>query len=50
VGSTSGIALMQIEQMRLGWYFRNLTWKIFLGFVAGLAVLFAEMSLWPMLM
>ena len=50
VGSTSGIALMQIEQMRLGWYFRHLTWKIFLGFVAGLAVLFAEMSLWPMLM
>lgn len=42
IGSTSGIALMQMEHMHLGWYFRNLTWKVMAGFVAGLAVLFAE--------
>ncbi len=43
VGSTSGIALMQMEHMRLGWYFKNLTWKVMLGFVIGLVVLYLEM-------
>lgn len=42
IGSTSGIALMQMENMRLGWYFRNLTWMVLLGFVAGLVVLYLE--------
>ena len=42
VGSTSGIALMQMEHMRLGWYFRNLTWKVMAGFLSGLAVLYLE--------
>ena len=42
IGSTSGIALMKMENMRLGWYFRNLTWKVFIGFLTGLAILHAE--------
>ena len=42
IGSTSGIALMQMEHMRLGWYFRNLTWKVMIGFLSGLLVLYIE--------
>jgi Na+/H+ antiporter NhaD/arsenite permease-like protein len=42
IGSTSGIALMQMEHMRLSWYFRNLTWKVLAGFVSGLLVLYVE--------
>jgi Na+/H+ antiporter NhaD/arsenite permease-like protein len=42
VGSASGIALMQMEHMRMGWYFRQLGWKVLLGFVAGLVILFLE--------
>jgi Na+/H+ antiporter NhaD/arsenite permease-like protein len=41
-GSTSGIALMKTERMFLGWYFRNLTFKILLGFLLGLVVLYVE--------
>jgi len=43
VGSTSGIALMQMEHIRLGWYFRQLTWKVLIGFVGGLLTLYCEM-------
>lgn len=42
VGSTSGIALMKVERMRIGWYFRNLTPKIFIGFLGGLILLYLE--------
>lgn len=42
IGSTSGIALMRMENMRMGWYFRHLTWKVLLGFLSGLAVLYVE--------
>ena len=42
VGSTSGLALMKMERMPLGWYFRNLTPKVFVGFIAGFVVLYFE--------
>ena len=42
VGSTSGVALMKMEHMRLGWYLKNLTPKVLLGFVLGLLILFVE--------
>ena len=42
VGSTSGIALMKVERMRMGWYFLNLTPKIFTGFIGGLLLLYLE--------
>ena len=45
VGSTSGLALMKMEHVRLGWYLRNLTPKILVGFVLGLIVLYAEFFL-----
>ena len=42
VGSACGIALMQMEHIRLGWYFKNLTPKVLIGFLAGMGILFAE--------
>ncbi|MBR3068379.1 MAG: sodium:proton antiporter [Prevotella sp.] len=42
VGSTCGIALMQMEHIHLGWYVRNLTPKVLVGWLAGLLVLYLE--------
>lgn len=42
VGSTSGLALMSMEHIRLGWYVRQLAPKVLLGFVMGLLVLYIE--------
>ena len=42
VGSVSGLALMQMEHIRLGWYLRNMTLKVLFGWVVGLVVLWLE--------
>jgi len=45
VGSASGIALMQMEHIRLGWYVRNVAPKVLCGWLLGLVVLWAESML-----
>lgn len=45
VGSVSGVALMKMEHVRLGWYLRHLTLKVAVGWLLGLAVLWAELHL-----
>lgn len=45
VGSTSGVALMKMEHVRLGWYLKNLTPKVAVGWLVGLAVLWLEINL-----
>lgn len=42
MGSVSGLALMKMEHLRLGWYLRNLTLKVLAGWVVGLVVLWLE--------
>lgn len=42
VGSVSGLALMKMEHLRLGWYLRNLTLKVLAGWMVGLVVLWLE--------
>ncbi|MBQ6651967.1 MAG: sodium:proton antiporter NhaD [Prevotella sp.] len=42
VGSMSGIALMRMERLHVGWYLRNVGWKAFVGLIAGFAVLYLE--------
>ena len=44
VGSVSGLALMKMEHMRLGWYIKNLTLKVLAGMLIGLAVLWIELN------
>ena len=46
VGSVSGLALMQMEHIRLGWYLRNMTLKVLAGWLFGLAILWFEIYLY----
>lgn len=45
VGSTSGLALMKMEHVRLWWYIKNLTPKIAVGWIVGLIILWMEVNL-----
>jgi Na+/H+ antiporter NhaD/arsenite permease-like protein len=45
VGSASGLAFMKMEHVRLGWYLKEITPKVLAGFILGLIVLWAEISL-----
>ncbi len=47
VGSASGIALMQMEHIRLSWYVRRIAPKVLVGWIAGLAILYLEHLLVP---
>lgn len=38
-GSVSGLALMKMENMRIGWFFRNVGWKALVGGVVGFVIL-----------
>lgn len=40
--NVSGLALMKMERMRVGWYLKNCTPKILVGWLAGFALLYAE--------
>ena len=44
VGSISGIALMKMEHVRLGWYLRHISLKVLIGWIIGMAVLWAEVT------
>jgi Na+/H+ antiporter NhaD/arsenite permease-like protein len=40
IGSVSGLALMKMENMRLGWYVQHVTWRVLCGLIVGYGVLF----------
>ena len=42
IGSVSGIALMKMEHVRLGWYMKNISLKMLVGWLVGMAVLWIE--------
>lgn len=39
LGSVSGLALMKMERMHIGWYFKNVGFVALIGWIAGLAVM-----------
>jgi len=39
IGSMSGLAMMKMERMHIGWYFRNVGWKAMLGAILGFGVM-----------
>ncbi len=41
IGSMSGLALMRMERMHVGWYFRHVGWKALLGGLLGMAAMWA---------
>ncbi len=44
IGSMSGLALMKMERMHVGWYFKNIGWKALVGSLAGYAALWLYLS------
>ncbi|MBP3419399.1 MAG: sodium:proton antiporter NhaD [Marinifilaceae bacterium] len=42
IGSAAGVVAMGLEKINFGWYFKNITLLAFLGYVAGLAIIFLE--------
>ena len=42
VGSVCGLALMKMEHIHFGWYFKNISFKVLLGWLLGLGVLWIE--------
>lgn len=42
----SGIALMKMEHIKVGWYLKNCTKKVLAGFLLGYVILMAEVYLW----
>ena len=44
VGSVSGLALMKMEHVRLGWYMKNMTFKVLAGGLIGLLALWIELN------
>lgn len=46
VGSVSGLALMKMEHIRLGWYLKNMTLKVLAGWLIGFAILWLEISIY----
>lgn len=43
VGSIGGIALMKMEHVKLGWYIKNITPKVLVGWIVGMTALWAVM-------
>ena len=41
VGSVSGMALLKMEHMHVGWYLKNVGWKAVFGALAGLVLMWA---------
>ena len=42
VGSTSGLALMKMEHIRLGWYLKTIAPKVLAGMLTGMVILWME--------
>ena len=36
IGSAAGVAAMGMEKISFGWYFKNITWLAFAGYLAGI--------------
>ncbi len=45
IGTISGLALMKMEHMHMGWFFRNIGWKALLGGVVGLVIMWLSHTL-----
>ena len=38
-GSMSGLALMKMERLHIGWYVKNISWKVGAGFLLGFIIM-----------
>lgn len=42
IGSAAGVVAMGLEKINFGWYLKNIALVAFLGYIAGIAVLYLE--------
>lgn len=47
IGSAAGVVVMGLEKINFGWYLKNITFLAAVGYLAGAAVLIAELMLFP---
>ncbi len=40
IGSAAGVVVMGLENIHFGWYLKNVTWKAFAGYIAGMVCYF----------
>ncbi len=40
IGSAAGVVVMGLENINFGWYLKNVTWKAFAGYIAGMVCYF----------
>lgn len=45
VGSAAGVVVMGLEKITFGWYMKRISWVVFLGYIAGIAVYWVERAL-----
>ncbi|MBR6495839.1 MAG: sodium:proton antiporter, partial [Rikenellaceae bacterium] len=42
IGSAAGVVAMGLEKINFAWYLKNITLLAFIGYVAGIAILYVE--------
>lgn len=42
IGSAAGVVAMGLEKINFGWYLKNIALVAFLGYIAGIAILYLE--------
>lgn len=42
IGSAAGVVVMGLEKITFGWYMKNISWAVFLGYLAGIGVYWVE--------
>lgn len=42
IGSAAGVVAMGLENINFGWYFKKISWLAFVGYLAGIAVIFLQ--------
>ena len=47
IGSAAGVVVMGLEKMNFGWYLKHISWLALLGYLAGAAILIAELIMFP---
>ncbi|MBQ2366033.1 MAG: sodium:proton antiporter, partial [Bacteroidaceae bacterium] len=45
IGSAAGVVVMGLEKISFGWYMKNISWVVLVGYLAGIATYWVERAL-----
>ena len=45
IGSAAGVVVMGLEKITFGWYMKNITWIVFVGYLSGILIYWLERAL-----